>query len=113
MDIAELVDQKKLHSIVRPLLEYYFSLTDLEFIIADQDDLDGECILSKEELTTYIWIAKILGYPNDLILEIESMRENAPKTAREAEKIQEIRSTARNSAMSFIAQVQSGKSIHR
>jgi hypothetical protein len=54
-----------------------------------------------------------LGYPNELILKIESIRENAPKTAREAEKIQEIRSTARNSAMSFIAQVQSGKSIHR
>jgi hypothetical protein len=113
MDIEHLVDQKNLYSIVHPLLEYYFSLTDLEFMIADQDDIDSEYILSKEELDTYILIAKILDYPNDLILKIESMRENAPKSSREAEILQEIRNTARNSAMSFIAQVQSGKSIHR
>ena len=35
------------------------------------------------------------------------------KSSREAEILQEIRNTARNSAMSFITQVQSGKSIHR
>ncbi len=94
--MGKLFAKTELHDVIRPLLEDYFPITDLEFIISDQEKLQSEILNTRSELSKYIMMAKILDYPIELIQKIESIRLNAPESLHEAESMQKIMNLAQD-----------------
>jgi hypothetical protein len=100
--MKQLFVQTELHDLIRPLLENYFPITDLDFIISDQGNMQSEILNTRSELNEYIMIAKILDYPIELIQKIESIRLNAPESLHEAEHMQKIMNFARDKTLEIL-----------